>query len=239
MCSRRISNMVLRVDTLLKSKRNESRSFTNWVERFSAKRKRMNIENNHEYISVIFEQLAESENTLVAIEFENCTFKNCNFSEAVFQKCKFLECTFTQCNLSNVNLAYSKFSDVTFDQSKLIGINWTKADWPRLNFFTSLKFNECIMNDASFFGLSLNELVLENCKAHDVDFRNGSFNDAKFRNTDFTDSLFAKSNLKGADFQDAINYDINIFENDISRAIFSRDEAVRLLINSVDIELVD
>jgi uncharacterized protein YjbI with pentapeptide repeats len=119
-----------------------------------------------------------------------------------------------------------------------VGVDWTKADWPRHSFAANLKFNECIINDSSFFGLNFSELVLEHCKAHDVDFRNGNFSKAKFCYTDFTGSLFSKTNLKQADFSEAENYDIDIFNNEITGARFSRYEAVRLL-DSLDIELVD
>lgn len=59
---------------------------------------------------------------------------------------------------------------------------------------------------------------MEECKAHDVDFRDGSFCRAVFTYTDFTNSLFGKTNLSGADFSEATNYDIDIFNNKISKA---------------------
>jgi uncharacterized protein YjbI with pentapeptide repeats len=80
--------------------------------------------------------------------------------------------------------------------------------------------------------------VLEHCKAHDVDFRSGSFTKAKFTNTDFTNSLFSKTNLKEADFSEAQNYTIDIFNNDIKGARFSRYEALSLL-DSLEIDLID
>ena len=94
------------------------------------------------------------------------------------------------------------------------------------------------MNDGIFFGLSLEELVIEQCKAHDVDFREGNFTDSNFTYTDFSNSLFNKTNLTGVNFAEAISYNIDIYFNEIKRAKFSRHEAVRLL-GSLDIELVD
>ena len=119
-----------------------------------------------------------------------------------------------------------------------MGIDWTRAAWPRLVFSTALQFRHCILNDSSFFGLPLDEIVFEACKAHDVDFREGSFCGASFVESDLTHSLFGKSNLTRADFTDASNYDIDIFNNRLSQAKFSRYEAIRLL-NSLDIELLD
>lgn len=84
----------------------------------------------------------------------------------------------------------------------------------------------------------MKDLVLEECKAHDVDFREGDFSCSNFTYTDLSGSLFSNSNLSGADFSEASNYDINIYQNVIKQAKFSRFEAVRLL-DSLEIELVD
>lgn len=198
----------------------------------------MIIESHNEYFSQTFNSLDATGKTFNEVIFENCTFVKCNFSDAQFYKCKFVDCEFSACNLSNGKVNYSKFFDVNFNECKLVGIDWTKADWPRFNFTSPLQFNNCIMNDSSFFGLALSELVLEHCKAHDVDFRNGNFSKSTFVYTDFTNSLFMKTNLQETDFSEAENYDIDIFNNDIKSARFSRLEAVRLL-NCLDIELTD
>lgn len=198
----------------------------------------MDLKNHSEYFSEIFDNLDVTGESFTEITFENCTFQQCNFSDAQFYKCKLVDCVFSASNLSNIKVDYSKFFDVSFKESKLVGVDWTKADWPRFNFTAPISFSDCIINDSSFFGLGLSELKLEHCKAHDVDFRNGNFTKSKFLHTDFTNSLFMKTNLREADFSEAENYDIDIFNNEIKLARFSRHEAVRLL-NGLDIELVD
>lgn len=198
----------------------------------------MIIENRSEYFSKIFKNIEAAGESFTEVVFENCIFEHCNFSDIRFYKCKFVDCVFAHSNLSNCKVDYSKFFDTSFDESKLVGLDWTKADWPRFNFTSPLKFTRCIINDSSFFGLALSELVLEHCKAHDVDLRNGNFSKSNFTYTDFTNSLFMKTNLQETDFSEAENYDIDIFNNDIKSARFSRLEAVRLL-NCLDIELVD
>lgn len=198
----------------------------------------MELSNNNEYFSKIFIGLDAVGESFSEIVFEGCEFQQCSLSDVNFYKCKFVDCSFTASNLSNMTINYSKFFDVSFSQCKLVGIDWTKADWPSFNSYSPLSFTECIINDSSFFGLSLSDMLLEYCKAHDVDFRNGNFTKAKFCFTDFTHSLFLKTNLREADFSESENYDIDIYNNDIKSARFSRHEAIRLL-NSVDIELVD
>ena len=195
------------------------------------------LNNEKEHLSKVFSKLSAINQEICNIEFEDCHFQDCNFTDTTFKQCRFIECTFSRCNLSVIKVAQSQFTDVVFEECKLVGVDWTRAAWPRLVFSVSLKFNKCIINDSSFFGLSLDEIVIEECKAHDVDFRDGRFCRAVFTYTDFSNSLFGKTDLSGADFSEATNYDIDIFNNKISKAKFSRDEAVRLL-NSVDIELV-
>ena len=73
-----------------------------------------------------------------------------------------------------------RFSDVVFEECKLIGIDWTKARWPNISLCSPIKFFKCILNDSIFMGLTLDEIVIEACKAHEVDFREGSFCDADF-----------------------------------------------------------
>ncbi len=192
----------------------------------------------NEFFSKNFSNLNLSGATIAAKEFEVCEFKDCDFSDASFSKCKFIDCTFIRCNLSLVNITLSQFRDVFFDECKMIGVNWTKAAWSKLIPFSPIKFRKCIVNDSSFFGLNLEEMVLEECKAHDADFRSGNFSRANFEYTDFSNSLFGKTNLTSANFNEAVNYDIDIFDNKIKNAKFNRYEAVRLL-NCLEIELID
>ena len=191
-----------------------------------------------EYLSTQFNGLDLSFEEIIATNFESCIFSDCYFTESLFDKCKFVECQFIKCNLSVINPGYSKFLDVTFDQCKLVGVDWTKAAWSSFVVSSPISFYRCILNDSSFFGLKLEEISIEECKAHDVDFREGNFSDANFTYTDFTNSLFNRTNLIGADFTEATNYNIDIYLNEIKRAKFSRLEAIRLL-DSLEIELLD
>ena len=191
-----------------------------------------------EYLSHNFNDLHLATEDISNKKFDSCTFKDCDFNEVTFNDSKFVDCTFLKCNLSLAKLENSKFLDVIFDECKLTGIDWTSVSWPQIALCSPVKFYKCIISDSTFFGLSLEELVIEQCKAHDVDFRDGNFTDSNFSYTDFSNSLFNKTNLTSVNFTEAINYNIDIYFNDIKRAQFSRHEAVRLL-NGLDIELVD
>jgi len=191
-----------------------------------------------EYLSKNFKGLNLINKEIISKEFDCCTFNDCDFSEAILNKSKFIDCHFIKCNLSLVKIEQSKFLDVMFEECKAIGVDWTRASWSKYSLSSPIKFYKCIINDSSFFGLSLEEISMEECKAHDVDFREGNFSEANFSYTDFANGLFNKTNLTGANFIEAINYNIDIYFNEISRAKFSRIEAVRLL-DSLGVELVE
>ena len=196
------------------------------------------FEKTDEFLECQFADIDLTRGTLSGKTFESCTFSACDFSELNASRCKFIECEFKACNLSLLKVQSSRFRSVALQECKALGIDWTRADWPRFSGMAQLKFHECILNDSSFFGLALEECVFDYCKARDVDFREANLTDARCSFTDFAGALFGKTNLSGADFSDAIDYEIDIFNNLIKGAKFSRSEAVRLL-TSLQIVLVD
>lgn len=171
-------------------------------------------------------------------EFDNCVFEGCNFSDAQFMNCKFYECKFIQCNLSMITVKECSFFDVVFEETKALGINWTQAAWPRIKLNSPLKFYRCILNNSSFFGLCITEIAMVECKAKEIDLRGADCREADFSYTDFAHGLFGNTNLAEANFSEAINYNIDLFHNNIKKAKFSLPEAMSLL-NGLDIELVD
>jgi uncharacterized protein YjbI with pentapeptide repeats len=171
-------------------------------------------------------------------EFYNCHFKSCDFNGTIFMNCEFTYCTFIECNLNNVAVNNSKFVDIEFNNCKVIGVNWTMAHWRDFMLSAPLTFKKCLINSSSFYGLALEKVIIEECRAHDVDFREANVKNGSFSHTDLRDSLFNKTNLTGVNFSEAENYDINIKNNIITNATFCRYEAVRLL-SGLDINLID
>lgn len=182
-----------------------------------------------EFYDIKFSDLSLENEVLQEKIFENCQFESSKFNAAEFLNCKFIDCEFKNCDLSSVKVVNSTFNEVVFEDSKLIGINWTQAKWPQVSLMSPIKFYKCNLSHSSFYELSLKEIVIEECKANDVDFRFGDFAYASFIMSDFLGSHFVKTKLNHADFTEAMNYNINPVENDISKAIFSIPEVVNLL----------
>ncbi len=191
-----------------------------------------------QYVEEHFTKLDITDSQIDNTEFEECEFSDCDLSHSVFKGCKFINCRFTRCNLSLIKIPQSRFAETTFRECKMVGIDWTRAQWSSYQFHPELKFYQCILNDSSFLGLNLHEVVMEECKAHDVDLRETQLNNAHLTYCDFTHSLFGRTNLSGADLSESVNFNIDVLDNNLSNATFSRYEALNLL-ESLGINLVD
>ena len=191
---------------------------------------------NNEYFDVQFERLQLSGESFNKICFDRCQFTQCDFSQCQFSSCQFVDCEFFKCNLSSVELNSSGFSDTVFEESKVIGVNWTRVHWPQVKLTSPIAFYRCNISYSTFMGLSLNEIVMEGCKAESVDFRESNLSHANLAYTHFSGSQFVHTNLTKADFTEAMDYQINPNENEITQAIFSFPEVVSLL-NFFDITI--
>lgn len=171
-------------------------------------------------------------------DFEECTFVSCDFSETFFYACRFIDCQFENCNLSVMKLTDTKLSNTHFSSCKMNGIDWTLCNWESLLERRALHFKECILDDSSFFGIIMQGIVIQECRAKEVDFRSAYLQNAHMIGTDFTHALFHDTHLENANFTFARNTHIDLRTNHLKGAIFSRLEALSL-IESLGIVLVD
>lgn len=188
------------------------------------------------YSDQTFTNLTLEEAQLEHVEFQNCQFKQCKFPGVIFKKVKLTDCDFESCDLSLSKFPGCKFSEVSFKDSKLAGINWTELSWPLVKLTSPLYFYTSNISHSSFYGLELADLIIEDCKAHDVDFREANLNHACFISTDLQNSLFMHTNLKHADFTNAVNYNIDIQHNTLTHASFSFPDVIGLL-NHLNIKI--
>jgi uncharacterized protein YjbI with pentapeptide repeats len=130
-----------------------------------------------------------------------------------------------------IKLEGTFLSGIKFEKTKLIGIDWTTADWPEISIREPLAFDGCVLNHATFIGLDMKGVRFVRCTVRDVDFRETDLSDAEFTDTDLDQSLFQQTELKGADFRTGRNYEINPSLNNIEGAKFSFPEAMSLLYN--------
>ena len=187
------------------------------------------IESGSRHSDEVFRGVELEGSTLASCEFEGCRFVGCRLSESEIRACRFVDCAFVQCDLSLVRLPRSTFSACRFEDSKIMGVNWTEAQWPETRLWVPIGFARCVISHSTFMGLTLKEIRIVDCRADDVDFRESDLTKADFGGTDLSGSLFGNTNLTGADLSSARNYRIDPRENVITGAKFSLPEAISLL----------
>jgi uncharacterized protein YjbI with pentapeptide repeats len=158
------------------------------------------------------------------IEFFQCRFEGSQFLEGTLRRCRFEQCTFEKCDLSVIKPVESRFIEVRFLKSKLLGVDWTLAATP-----VTLAFQGCNVSHSALPRLALRKLELTQCVAREVDFTGANLSKADFKGTDFLGSRFVETNLSEADFSGARNYAIDPRTNRIKNAVFTLPEALSLL----------
>lgn len=193
------------------------------------------IEDEQQYDGVTIMAVVAPTQTITRADFIACQFERCVFTEAAFAHCSFTDCRFTGCDLSLARVPGSRFTDTRFHSSKLLGVDWTKAgDAVISKLFLSVHFDDCLLNYATFFGLTLRRGRFTGCIAREVDFREADLTETVCTKSDFTGSKFHHTNLTKADFRHASGYAINPATNTLTKARFSLPEAISLL-NGFDI----
>jgi fluoroquinolone resistance protein len=188
------------------------------------------VVDNEQYEGEQFARFVAQERTFSGVDFTACLFDHCAFIECMFYRCAFTDCRFRSCDLSLTKVHGSRFTDVRFAASKLVGIDWTKAgDAVISKLFLSVHFDDCLLSYASFFGLTLPRARFVGCTAREVDFREADLTEADCTGTDFSGSKFHHTNLTKADFRRATDYTIDPTANTIAKARFALPEAVALL----------
>jgi uncharacterized protein YjbI with pentapeptide repeats len=97
-------------------------------------------------------------------------------------------------------------------------------------------FEDCLLNDSSFYKLKLKKTSFKNCVLHYVDFTECDLTNAIFHNCDLKDATFDRTIMEKADFRTAFNYSIDPQSNKIKKAKFSLP-AVTGLLDKLDIQI--
>lgn len=187
------------------------------------------ISNEQEYFGNKFENTHTDLGEILKSRFTDCTFVRCSFGSVSLVNCRFDNCTFKECDLSLAKLFGSSFPSTVFENSKIVGINWTQCNWSSIGLSHLGGFFDCILSHSTFIGLDLEGIQMKNCIAYEVDFRDVNLSKANFEGTDLAGSLFVKTNLSEADLSEARNYDIDARNNIVKQAKFSLPEAIALL----------
>lgn len=155
--------------------------------------------------------------------FFSCKFFKCNFLGAKLSHCQFDSCEFVECDASNVLFGRSHFIDVSFIESKLLGLNWADVSSP-----LKIAFNKCKL-DYNVFSNNLTGIEFLQCHIRDAFFQNCDLTRSSFHGSDLSHAEFEDCKLNYADMSDVINFNISPEKNNISYATMSIDSALMLL----------
>lgn len=192
-----------------------------------------NITTESFFETISFADLSLQEIELIGKHFDSCRFDHCDFSNAVFSECTFTDCCFTNCNLSLVRIPHSQLSSISFTGCKMVGIDWTAAEWrtttTKKKIPFAIAFDNCILDYSIFMTMNLYKVRFGGCSLREVGFEGARMECADFTNSDLSGALFADTELTKADFSVARNYTINACRNKLTQAKFSMPEATALL----------
>lgn len=192
-----------------------------------------------DYDDVTFDGVEQESGHIQETTFTDCIFKNCQLRETEFTNCRFNDCSFEACDLSLITVRDCSFREVEFIDSKVVGVNWISAEWPRITSGSPINFKDCVIDYSTFIGLTLTKIRFNGCTAKDVEFSDANLTSADFRDTTLTASRFNNSNLTKANFEGAKEYTIDMGLNILKQARFTVPEAYSLLHSTTDLILVD
>lgn len=172
-----------------------------------------------------FEEVCYTEKTIRGREFESCTFKKCDFSNSDFGLNMFMDCIFTECNLTMMKLGDSILNNVTFNNCKIMGVNFSACQ----DAMFSVKYESCLLDYSSFMGKKMPKTRFISCSLKEVNFAQSILTACGFENSDLLGASFNKTDLGSANFATAVNYTLDPELNNIQKGKFSADGLSGLL----------
>ncbi len=177
------------------------------------------------YQDEIFEKVSFSGQEIRHKEFENCVFQQCDFSESNFSSNRFTDCTFAGCNMAMLPLSRSVLNNVTFNDCKLIGVNFSSCE----NGFFSVSFKKCKLDFSLFTNKKMVKTLFDDCSLKSVDFSGCVLTGSHFQHSDLDSTVFSQTKLDQVNFLTAYNFTIDPENNLVKKARFSVEGLAGLL----------
>ncbi|MCP4869106.1 MAG: pentapeptide repeat-containing protein [Proteobacteria bacterium] len=162
---------------------------------------------------------------LERVELLDCVISDSQLSEATLDSCSFEDVTFRRCDLSVVQLGGTAFRGVKFDECKLTGLDWSRAQ--DLTFEVS--FHDCVLDFSSFQGVRLRKLRIEGGRAHNVIFADSDLRAARLGYVDLAGAQFTGNDLRGTDLSTSVNVVLEPRTNRLHKTKLPVDAALKHL----------
>ncbi len=157
--------------------------------------------------------------------FVDCVFEGCDLSAKDLSKIQFQSCQFIFCNLVTTKMTNTRLQGVSFIESKLMGVDFTRCD-PT---FFDVSFNKCLLRGCNFTEMRLKGLKILESTVKDCHFVQCILERSDFRKCDLEGTVFHHTKLCYANFLEAFHFEIDPLNNDLKGAKFSKVEALSLL----------
>ena len=158
-------------------------------------------------------------------DFEQCVFTDCNFNGVDLSDLNFINCLFVDCNLSLAQINSTSFQEVKFLNCKMTGFNLETCN----PFGLKVHFDNCIINESSFYELQLQKTHFKGCNLQHSDFAYANLSQVFFENCNLDQTVFDQTNLEKANLSSAYNFTINPTQNKLKNAKFSKENCIGLL----------
>ncbi|MGZ4037731.1 MAG: pentapeptide repeat-containing protein, partial [Bacteroidia bacterium] len=149
----------------------------------------------------------------------------CDFSGADLSDFKFINCNFNGCNLSLARLNKAALRDVTFKDSKLLGLQFDACN----PFGLAFSVENCALDHSSFYKSKLKKTIFKNSQLRECDFTECDLSQSVLDNCDLNAAKFERTILEKADLRTSFNYSIDPELNRIKKARFSQSGIAGLL----------
>lgn len=158
-------------------------------------------------------------------EYIACTFISCLMTKANLSGYVFEDCTFISCDLSMVVMNDTAWRNVTFRDTKMLGVSFDVCK----TFGLSFMFEGCLLDHSSFCGKKLRNTRFVKCRLHETDFSECDLTASVFDHCDMARVVFVQSNLESCDLRSSTGYRIDPEVNRLRGAMFSYPEVLTLL----------
>ena len=189
---------------------------------------------NHFVEDKTFDKVNFKETVLLKGEYENCIFTTCDFSDTDLSNVKFISCKFDYCNLSMALLGNTAFKNVTFSNSKMLGLRFDHCSPMAFE----ITVDNCILNQCSFYKMKLKNTVFSSSHFEEADFTEADLTGVVYDNCNLQKTVFEKTILEKADFTTAYNYSLDPEMNRLKKAKFSLN-GVGGLLHKYQIEITN
>jgi fluoroquinolone resistance protein len=160
---------------------------------------------------------------LEGIDFTDCQLVGCELRSVRLVRCRFFDCRFERVDASATDFTDCSVRGTTFDDSKLLGVNWTV-----LRSLASSRWERCILDGGCFQALELEQAAWIDCSAREADFSECKLKKAKFHGTELDGANFNAADLTQTDFTRATGLSLQPGHVRLSKTLIEMDALLRL-----------